>query len=238
MRRLLAASLTLAAMLSAQDIKSCATALLDTLAANGMAELPPDSVIAFQRDIVAAVSNAYGNPTGLELVAPGDKGKNSQPPAQLPGSKTALLSIPMIDSDAAKSQSEELPKLLESSKCKIILLDLRNSGGDDPQAMEALKNCVISAKCSMGILVNSRTHALAETLAQSLKASGGFIFGQPTAGYPGARMRHELESGAILYIPQKKQSAIEVHVPFEDGTDWIKLASDTMTVMSINTEQP
>ena len=128
---------------------------------------------------------------------------------------------------------EKLTSLLDENKPKVLLIDLRKSGGDDETSAKQLIDFCKGCKLPIGVLVDCGTHAVAESILPELMAAGATLFGTTTAGYPGPRKSVTLSNGAVLHIPQKKSTSVIPDITIPDDAAWLQIASDYMIAKSI-----
>ncbi len=207
--------------------------ILTALSENGFGDIPQEKTEAFQKAILKAFLQGSDEIVGLEITpAKGSSEATSGDSSLLEQNTVALLSVNSFGGDF-KACLEKLTSLQKENKPKVLLIDLRKSGGDDENSAKQLIDFCKSCKSPIGVLIDGGTHAVAESILPELKAAGATFFGTPTAGYPGPRKSVTLSNGSILHIPHKKSESVVPDVTLPDDAAWLQIASDYMIAQSI-----
>ena len=218
--------LTLPLLAVALEPKPLADELFSVLAENGIDDISPEKTAVFQQFILNALQEGSEKIAGLEITSAKEESHQTGGVADmLDTSMAAQLSIRFLDGDL-KECLDGLAKLLEEKKAKALLIEFRESGGDDENAAKQLVDFCKECKVPIGVLVDGGTHAMAEAILPELKAAGATVLGSPTAGRPGPRKSVKLSNGTILHIPQKKSAPIVPDVALQEDVSWKPLAAD------------
>ena len=212
--------------------------ILNALAENGISDIPTEKAVSFQNGIIRALQEGCGQIVGLEITSPLPKdGKEGDTTFTVMQSfhedySTAFFSLDKFNGNL-KNALEDLDGFLTENKPKVLLIDLRESGGDDENAARQLVAFCKECKIPIGVLIDDETHAVAESVLTELKAMGLTLFGIPTAGWSGPRKSVSLSNGSILHIPQKKTAPVSPDVIISTDADWVQVASDYMIAKGI-----
>jgi len=201
--------------------------LFDFLAKEKLEPTGTDA-IAFQRSLLGILG------AEAELVEH-ENPKASITVSNAPGTNTAILkckSISELDGQDALAPLKEA-----AQNAAAILVDLRDTSGDDTDAASEIAAFIQGLNRPVAVLVNKKTACAAESLALELKNAKSLLLGEPTAGRKGARRVARLSSGAVIRIQNVITQPIspDISLAYEKNTMlWTQIAADTLTVLRLS----
>ncbi|MBQ7650197.1 MAG: hypothetical protein IJS15_04515 [Victivallales bacterium] len=238
MKHLAQTLLAIPILASALEPKPLTDEILSALADCGIGDIPTEKSVSFQKALLNALQDGGEPIVGLEITSASQKDGEEDTAAFIvhqsfqKDNSTAVFSIDKFNGNL-KNALEDLEGFLAENKAKVLLIDLRESGGDDENAATQFIDFCKGCKVPICVLIDGETHAVAESVLPELKADGATLFGSPTAGRPGKRKSVTLSNGATLHIPQKKSEPISPDVTITHYEAWLQVASDYMIAKGI-----
>ena len=208
------------------------------LSESGIGGIQPEKAEEFQKALLNALQKGGEKIVGLEITSAKPKDGESNDvgfvvnQSFMEDNATAIFSLDNFNGNLENALAD-LNSFIAEKKAKALLIDLRKTGGDDGDGAKKFIDFCKECKSPIGVLINGRTHAIAESILTELKATGATLFGTQTVGYPGPRKSVTLSNGAILHIPQKKSAPVLPDVTIPDDAPWLQIASDYLIAQSI-----
>lgn len=233
-RKTAVAILALAGTVFAQEkpvqitCEECAKQLFQALSGD-MPRLAADKQVEFQRKLLEL--------TGANADLEDEKPRTLVSSTLISkGTKAAVLTINAFDQFDDKALND-LRDMVKEGKANCLVINLINASGDTLEAGEAFVKAIDAIKVPKGVLIDSRTNAVAEIVADSMQKAGYVLLGEDSSGYPAPRRHVKLDSGAVLKIhTQTKGPALKPSIPLSFSASksaWSRIAADTLTVLAL-----
>lgn len=243
MKHLAQIILAIPLLASALEPKTLTDEILSALADSGICDIHQEKTSAFQQFFLRALQEGGEKIVGLEITSAKPKDGGNDEAAFVvrqsfqEDNATANFSLDSFNGNLMNA-IKELNDYINEKKARALLIDLRESGGDDENAAKQFIEFCKGCKVPLGVLIDGGTHAVAEAILPELKVAGATLFGVPTSGFPGPRKSVTLSNGSILHIPQKKSEPLSPDVTISPTLPWLQIASDYLIAREIiNTQQ-